>query len=71
MVATLIIAIHQIFFQGMFVVRNVTLQRRLGAPIRGKNREATVSIVFFALFIVGALATSLLTSPLGQVAWLG
>ena len=71
MAATLIIVIHQIIFQGMFVARNVTLRRRLGAPIRGKNREATRSIVFFAAFILSALALSLFEAPVGRVAWLG
>ncbi len=36
----------------MFVAKNVTLARRLGRPIRGRNREATLAIAFFAIFIL-------------------
>lgn len=54
----------------MFVVRNVTLRQKLGVPIRGKNREALVSIVFFALFILCAIGLSLFEVPVGSVNWL-
>ncbi len=49
--ATLIIAIHQLLFQGMFFAKNIALGNRLGRPIRGYNLEASISIGFFAVFI--------------------
>jgi hypothetical protein len=47
----LIILLHQFVFQGMFVLKNIILQNKIGKQIRGKNIEATISIVFFAFFI--------------------
>lgn len=70
MVPTAIIIIHQIIFQGMFIARNVTLRHKLGVPIRGKNREATLSVAFFALFILCAIVLSLFAAPVGRVTWL-
>ena len=49
--SALAIVLHQLFFQGMFFAKNLLLGRKLGKPVRGKNIEATVSIVFFAIFI--------------------
>ena len=55
----LFIVLHQIVFQGMFVLKNIVLYRKIGQQIRGKNIEATLSIVFFVLFIGAALALAL------------
>ncbi len=60
-----IILIHQTIFQGMFFAKNILLRRRLGIPIRGSNREATMSVVFFALFIIISLLLGLFEDPLG------
>ena len=49
--AALLILIHQLLFQGMFVAKNFTLKHKLGKPIRGFNTEANLSISFFVLFI--------------------
>lgn len=46
-----IILIHQFLFQGMFFSKNIYLKRKMGEPIKGKNREAVISIIFFILFI--------------------
>lgn len=49
--SVLIIAIHQLVFQGMFFAKNVVLRRRLGKPIRGTNIEANLFVGFFVIFI--------------------
>ncbi len=41
-----VILLHQIIFQGMFIVKNINLSRKIGKQIRGKNQEATISIIF-------------------------
>ena len=52
---TLIILLHQLLFQGLFVGKNLLLRRRLGTPIRGGNPEANRAVLFFAVFIAIAL----------------
>ncbi|PLW69358.1 methyltransferase family protein [Pseudohalioglobus lutimaris] len=47
----LIIVVHQLVFQGMFFVKNFSLRRRLGKPIRGSNIEASVFIGFSVIFL--------------------
>jgi hypothetical protein len=49
--AALLILIHQLLFQGMFVAKNFFLKHKLGKPIRGFNLEANLSISFFIFFI--------------------
>jgi len=63
--SVLIILIHQTIFQGMFFAKNISLRRRLGVPIRGRNREATLSVVFIALFILISLLLGLFDAPFG------
>ena len=63
----MIIALHQIVFQGMFLAKNIMVKRKTGVRIRGKNKEATVSILFFTVFIVTALSLSLSDGSLGYV----
>ena len=53
--AVTLIILHQLLFQGMFFTKNLTLKNNLGAPVRGNNTEANLSIVFFVLFIVFAI----------------
>ena len=66
----LVILLHQLLFQGMFVVKNVALRRRLGQPIRGSNSEANLAIASLALFIGLALLLALSDSPPGRLALL-
>ncbi len=61
----IVILIHQLIFQGMFITKNILLRQKTGKQIRGKNIEATVSIAFFALFILMALALSFLNLSFG------
>ncbi len=63
----IVILIHQLVFQGMFVTKNIILRRKIGKQIRGKNIEATISIAFFVLFIGVAVAISVLKQPFGEV----
>ncbi len=63
----IVILIHQLVFQGMFVVKNIITHRKTGKQIRGKNREANNSIVFFTLFISVAVWMSFLNQPFGEV----
>ena len=63
----IVILIHQLVFQGMFVTKNIILRRKIGKHIRGKNIEATISIAFFVLFIGVAVGISVLKQPFGEV----
>jgi len=62
-----VIIAHQLVFQGMFVMKNIFLHRKIGKQIRGNNIEATVSIAFFALFIGVAVGFSFLEQPPGRI----
>lgn len=62
-----ILIIHQLIFQGMFVAKNIILRKKIKKQIRGKNREATLSILFFTFFILVSIGISTFTKPLGQV----
>jgi len=62
-----VIILHQLVFQGMFVMKNIILRQKTGKQIRGKNREATISIAFFVLFIGVATGISFLKQPYGGV----
>ncbi len=62
----LILLIHQFIFQGMFMAKNILLKRKTGKQIRGKNKEATLSILFFTLFIVVALLLSFFRISFGE-----
>jgi len=63
----IIILLHQLLFQGMFVIKNVMLYKKLGMQIRGKNAEATASIAFFTLFIVLAMLIAVFKPAVGEV----
>ena len=63
----LIILIHQSVFQGMFATKNIILHKRTGKQIRGKNIEATASILFFVIFIGAALSISFFKLSFGEV----
>lgn len=68
--SALIILLHQLLFQGMFVVKNLRLRRKLGQPIRGANPEARRAVGFFALFIAVALYLAWSGAGFGTVHWL-
>lgn len=62
-----LILLHQLLFQGMFFHKNITLARKLGKPIRGFNREANLSIVFFFVFIGLSFGLALSQPAPGQL----
>jgi len=66
-VSPIIILLHKALFQGMFIAKNLAVRRKAGKSIRGKNREATVSIVFYTVFILVSIGLSWLQSPFGSV----
>jgi protein-S-isoprenylcysteine O-methyltransferase Ste14 len=51
----------------MFFAKNIALRGKLGMPIRGRNREANLSIVFFGLFIIVSLLLGVFDAPFGTV----
>jgi protein-S-isoprenylcysteine O-methyltransferase Ste14 len=63
--SVLIILIHQAIFQGMFFAKSILLRHRLGVPVRGRNREATMSVGFIVLFILISLLLGLFDAPFG------
>jgi len=67
----IIILVHQFLFQGMFIAKNITLKKKLNAPIRGRNRETTLSIVFFSLFITVSVLMALFGAPSGARGGIG
>ncbi len=54
----ILILIHQLIFQGMFISKNIILSKKLKKKIRGNNIEANISIAFFVLFIGVAFTIS-------------
>ena len=63
----LIIFIHQIVFQGMFVIKNVSLRKTSGKRIRGNNKEVRAAFVYFTAFITTSLILGLFKAPIGRV----
>lgn len=63
----IVILLHQLAFQGMFVMKNIILHRKIRKQIRGKNIETTISIPFFAFFIGAAVWMSFLKQPFGKI----
>ncbi len=51
----------------MFFTKNSLLRKRLGISVRGRNREANLSIVFFGLFIILSILLSPFEVPFGTV----
>ena len=64
---TQIILLHQLLFQGMFFTKNLLLRMKLRKPIRGNNREASLAVAFFVLFIVIALYLAWTDSDFGAL----
>lgn len=65
--SALVMLVHQIVFQGMFLAKNILLRRRLGKPIRGGNREARLSVGFFILLILCSFMLALFDIPFGTI----
>ncbi len=52
-----VIVFHLILFQGMFIIKNLITAKHLGVTIRGKNKEANISILLFTMTIIFVLVT--------------
>lgn len=63
----IIIVFHQLLFQGMFFAKNILLSKKLDIKIRGKNKEAVISVLFFALFVGASLYLSLTGASAGKI----
>ena len=63
----LIILLHQIIFQGMFFTKNISLTKKTGKVVRGKNKEANISICLFITFIILAFGISFFQLSFGKV----
>jgi protein-S-isoprenylcysteine O-methyltransferase Ste14 len=63
----LVILLHQLVFQGMFVTKNIILSRKTSKQIRGNNKEANSSIAFFVVFICLALGLSIYSPSFGEI----
>lgn len=62
-----IIIVHQILFQGMFAIKNLILVQKTGKKIRGRNIEAAIAIIYFAIFILASLVISYFNLGLGTL----
>ena len=62
-----ILLVHQLLFQGMFIVKNILTRQKTGQPVRGKNKETMLAIFFFTFFISLALLISLKQDPFGYI----
>jgi protein-S-isoprenylcysteine O-methyltransferase Ste14 len=63
----LIIFVHQVLFQAFFIFKNVTLKKKIKIEIRGKNKEASYSILFFIIFITISIILSFQANPVLSV----
>ena len=65
MIKILIIA-HLFLFESMFFIKNIILSKKLKGSVRGKNKEASISILLFTVTIVIAIS-SLLSEYLDEL----
>lgn len=63
----ILILLHQLIFQGMFVIKNSLLRNKIGKKIRGDNIEATISIIYFASFIIAAIVISFINPSFSKM----
>lgn len=57
---TWIVLGHLILFQGMFFAKNIITSKKIGATVKGKNREANISILFFVLIYMTVFSVLIL-----------
>ena len=65
-IIAIIVISHLFLFESMFFVKNVMLSKKLKGTVRGKNKEATISIKLFTVTIVIAI-TSVLSKYLNEL----
>jgi len=50
---------HLFLFESMFFIKNIMLSKKLNGSVRGKNKEASISIILFTVTIVIAVISVL------------
>ena len=55
----IIIISHLFLFESMFIIKNIVLSKKLKGSVRGKNKEASLSIVLFIVTIIIAISSIL------------
>jgi protein-S-isoprenylcysteine O-methyltransferase Ste14 len=65
-IITIILISHLFLFESMFFVKNIMLSKKLKGSVRGKNKEASISIILFAVTIIIAI-TSILSEYLNEL----
>lgn len=55
------VVVHLLLFTSMFIIKNVVLSKKLKISIRGKNKEAIVSILLITITITVALLCLFIT----------
>jgi protein-S-isoprenylcysteine O-methyltransferase Ste14 len=58
MIEILIIS-HLFLFESMFFIKNIVLSKKLKGSVRGKNKEASISIILFSVTIIIAISSIL------------
>ena len=62
----IIIISHLFLFESMFIIKNIVLSKKLKGSVRGKNKEASFSIVLFVVTISIAII-SILSENLNEL----
>ena len=62
----IIIISHLFLFESMFFVKNILLSKKLKGSVRGKNKEASISIILFTVSIIIAI-TSILSEDINEL----
>lgn len=62
----IIIILHLFLFESMFFIKNIVLTKKLKVSVRGKNKEATISILLFTVTIIIAI-TSVLSEYMNEL----
>ena len=62
----IIIISHLFLFESMFFIKNIVLSKKLKGSVRGKNKEASYSILLFIVTIIIAI-TSILSENINEL----
>lgn len=55
----ILILLHLFIYESMFIIKNIVLSKKLKGSIRGKNKEASLSIILFIVTIIIAISSIL------------
>jgi protein-S-isoprenylcysteine O-methyltransferase Ste14 len=55
----ILIITHLFLFESMFFIKNIILSKKLKGSVRGKNKEASISILLFTVTIIIAISSLL------------